>query len=256
MAVKNPYPITESSLYTQDFEDAVANYIEGVVEIERKRYDSTLEPFDLYAQKIRERLSEAWHAFRKSYVTGYSILLAEVSKMFPDDDDALIPYYADPELLSTLQTADGFADFLERGKTIYMLLGYTNEVMQNFYKAAYKLLVEGRIKEGFDAFFYLVTIAPNEREFWLNYGYAALQLGEHMLAIEAYGRAFDLDPNKADAYLAAASVYLRLQDFQHANEVCDLGLTHALTHRGEPWAEELGSMLEEGKRQIAALSGS
>lgn len=255
MALQNPYPVQESELYTQEFEDAVANYIQSVIQEQKKIHDPTLEPFDVVADRIRESLSELWHTFRKNYVNGYTILLEEMAKTLPDEE-SLAPYYADSEKLNSLQTVDGIADLMEQGRTIYMLLGYSSDVMQNFYRAAYKLLEEGKIEKGYYAFFYLVTIAPNVREFWLNYGYAALQMGEDAAAIESYGHAYELDKTKSDSYLAVASVYIKMQHFDKADAACELGIRYAQDHRGEEWAEELGSTLEEAKRQIAALRGS
>lgn len=229
--------------FTPEFEQAIDAYIDTVIQLEKTQYISELEPFHVHEEKIRKRLKSAWSDFRKSYCQGYMTLLEEVAKEKP-----LTGYIADPEKLKNFEMGGE--------KTLAEAFGYTYEVLQDFYKIGYRLIENGDIERAFDVFFFLVQIAPNIREMWLNYGYTALQRGEHVLALEANGRAYLLDPTKPDAYLAAASVYLRQQDFEHALKACDLGISHSQENPHEPWAQELAQQLEEGKRQIALLSGA
>jgi tetratricopeptide (TPR) repeat protein len=108
-------------------------------------------------------------------------------------------------------------------------------------------------KEGFDAYFFIVTIAPQIRDAWLNFGFTALQLGDHLSAIEAYGRARTLDPQKPDSYLATCAAYISQKKYDVALNACDLGIEFATPNENEPWAQELLSVLQEAKSQITIL---
>lgn len=62
------------------FEKSVAEFAGAVVDSLEKGYKSDLEPFELYAQKVRARLQEDVKEFRQRFAKGYHALLDEISK--------------------------------------------------------------------------------------------------------------------------------------------------------------------------------
>lgn len=234
-----------------DFEQAVDKYLDMAVEIEKKEYSADLEPFESYAKKLRSRLSDVLHKFQTNYRNGYKAIIAELQKEHPKED--LAPYQAKPDIGRLIDDPNGFIDFITQGKTLYELLGFSDEAIIRFFEVANSFIENRRFKEARDAFYFLAALAPNYDEFWLNLGYAYSQLGEYSAAIEAYLRAIDIDPKNASSYLTCVATFVRMQDFEQALKVIDMGLDLALSHPHDPWSEELKSQLEESRREIEQL---
>lgn len=236
--------ISDQKINTE-FEEALARYIDAAIHVAQREHTSKLQSFNLYADKIRTNIQNEWRTTRKDYVSGYQILLDEISKKLPKGE-ALAPFIAKTDMLGDL------TEEFKKSKQLATLFGYTDEVLHSFYNAAYDLLAANQFKKAFDAFFFLVTISPNYRSCWLCFGYAALHLEDFMQAIEAYGQAHALDPQKADSYLSTAAAYIKLNEREKAISVCDMGLLYAAEHQNDAWAQELTILLIEAKQQIRA----
>jgi len=209
--------------------------------------DAALDP------QARKRITEAMQRFQQTYNQGYKILINELTKTHPataQNKDPLKPFRANMHNLQMLDSPDSFAKFLQDGKPISELLGFTPEVIDKFYEAAYQILQQKRFKDAKDVFFFLVTIAPQVSECWLGLGYAYGHCEEPEGAIQSYLRAIALSPHKADGYLAFARLCTAIQDFTRAKHVCDIGMNFVQEHQNQPWAQELGNLLQEARKQI------
>lgn len=213
--------------------------------------DAALDPQD------RKRITEAMQRFQQTYNHGYKILMDELAKMHPttaQNKDPLKPFRANMTNLKMLDSPESFAKFMKEGKPISELLGFSPEVIDKFYEVAYQILQQKRFKDAKDVFFFLVTIAPQVSECWLGLGYAYGHCEEPEGAIQSYLRAIALSPHKADGYLAFARLCTAIQDFNRANKVCDIGMNFVHQHQNQPWAQELGNLLQEAKKQITQLA--
>lgn len=195
--------------------------LDSFLEEQRAQYKSDLEPFDVYAAKVRQK----FESFYTTFSRGRSLVKAEEHPI-PD--------------FETL-----FTTYLEKG-TLYQLLGYSVADLEQFYKTAYEYLEQRRFQDGYDAYFFLLAIAPHVPECWLNFGYSCCQLGEPILGIEGFGNAIERDPANPAGYLAACGTYLKLKDKESAALVCDAGLEYAKTNHNE----ELKATLQEARRQV------
>lgn len=231
-------------------ERVIDQYIDYLLAAEQERYTSQLESFESYKQKFRNKASENLHSFVNHFFAGYKILLSELEKT---TDPA--PFLMSQAALESLNSFEKILVFLEQGKPLYEHFGYSNEVLIAFYKAAHKLVEERRFSEGKDAYFFIVTIAPHIREAWLNLGYTLCQLGEPLTGIEAFSRAFELDPTKADSYLATAGAYKKHGNIAKSYDTCDVGIKLAHLHNEAEWAPELEARLQAAKRYLQQVGG-
>lgn len=228
------------------FDRAIDHYIELALAEEKKSYSSKVEPFDAHATKYRQKLSDQLHAFKNHFMRGYSLLLAEIEPT----EESITPYIMDESKFAAIDSFEKITQFYADGNSLYKLLGYSPDQLTRFYKAAHKITEQSRFQDGYDAYFFLVTIAPHLREAWLNYGYNCCQLGDYPSGIEAFANALQLDPTLADSYLATAGAWLKQQNYDYARQACELGIGYAQKHMDTPWAQELSSLLEEAKQQI------
>jgi tetratricopeptide (TPR) repeat protein len=232
------------------FDQAVDEYLDTLISQEKSEYHVNLEPFDVAAAKWRLRLSEGLHAYRDAYVGGYHVLLEKLHQLLPDQKDfnafqineASRPILEDPEALMT---------YLAEGNSLYQLLGFSSTVLANFFLAACQLLQEEQFEEAKQGFFFLALVAPQIGRFWLGLSYCYLKCHEYKAAELACARALDLDPDNPDVYLVYAHLFKVDQNYDKANQVCELGAFHAAEHQGEPWAQKLADAMEEAKQQIA-----
>ena len=217
-----------------ELEQAINEYLDAAIALERESYRSEIEPFENYSKTLRIKLTEGFKNFRKSYAKGFTILMNEIHKTHPE------------KVLTTNDTP-------KDTDALYALLGFRKETVDDCYEAACKIVEEDRFADGQAAFFFLVTLAPTVSAYWLDLGFCHAKLGEYEQAIEAYCHAIELDPESADGYLSCASAYIKMQDFEQAQNTCDVGLKYAQNHLNEPWAKELQELLEEAKIQIEDL---
>src|SRR5438105_2416737 len=130
----------------QSQEEALNEYISAVLEREKQEFTPGVESFTVHANKIRQEISDAAHAFQKAFNSGYQELLNELAQMHPQTD-------SDADPLAIYRIEEG--------------LGFSLDAMQGFYEAAHKLYEQNRFSEARDSFFFLATVAPQVHEFWL-----------------------------------------------------------------------------------------
>lgn len=238
------------------FDQVVEQYADSVAELEKAEFTPGIETVERHVEKVKQRVSDAMHAFYTSYNHGYTVLLNALSEQLgprTPDRDPLAPYRAKTDKIQIFEDPVAFMDFLTTGHAIYELLGFSPEILEQFYKTARRLVEEKRFEDARDGFYFLVTIAPMVGEAWLGLGYSYAQCKETEAAILALTQGVNLMPTKPDSYLTFCRVYIDMQDFEEAKKVCDLGIAHANTHKNEPWAKELVEYLQEAKKQIDIL---
>lgn len=253
-SMHQPSSTAKADVIDPAVEAALNEYIAEVLESEKGEFKPGLEPFTVHANKLRQSISNAVHSFQKSYDDGYRALLKELARKHPQKDptvDPLAPYYVDPQTLNIPSDPLAFMQALDEGKSLQELFGFSVDAMAGFYDAAHSLYENCHFPEARDGFFFLVTMAPRVNEFWLALAHAYISCKEYDSALQASNHVIELAPHLAVGYLTSARAYLEIKKLNDAQAVCDQGLSLALANRGIPWAEELGTMLEEAKRQIA-----
>ena len=235
---------------TVTLDNAIDHYVDIVLEDQKQNYTSQLESFESYESKFREKAKEELYSFKDHFLKGYELLLSELKLEFKDDEAALAPFVIRDDKFAAIDSFEKITQFFGQEKLLYQLLEYTPQMLTQLYKAAYKITEEKRFQDGYDAYFFLISIAPHIREAWLNFGFACSMLGEHLSGVEAFSRALELDPTKADSYLAICGAYMKVDNYDDASRVCDIGIGFAEKHASEPWATDLTSALNQAKYQI------
>ncbi len=198
-------------------------------------------------QDDAKRMNDAMHLFQQSYNNGYHLLIEELKK---NTKDNIKNYQAKNDGLKMLDNPEMLKNFLAEGKSISDVLGFSPDAIDKFYEAAHHLIAQKRYKEAKDAFFFLVTIAPQVSECWLGLGLAYGQCKETEGAIQSFLRAIALSPHKADGYVAFVRLFTIMNDMPRAKKVCDIGMSFVKEHEKQPWAQELGRALKETKQEI------
>lgn len=113
---------------------------------------------------------------------------------------------------------------LAAGKTAQEILGFTDETMAKFYRAAYRLFEHKRHVDAANAFLFLVTLNPYNHDYWLGLGMTAQLCGDYEAAIDAYEMAAVADSDSPVPYFYLAKCLFSIHDRESALQAIDLAL--------------------------------
>jgi len=113
------------------------------------------------------------------------------------------------------------------GKTAQEIMGFSNETMAKFYRAAYRLFEHKRFVDAANAFLFLVTLNPHNHDYWLGLGMSTQLYGDYEAAIDAYEMAAVTDINSPVPYFYLAKCLFAIHDRESALLALDLALEYS-----------------------------
>jgi len=116
---------------------------------------------------------------------------------------------------------------LAAGKTAQQIMGFTDETMAKFYRAAYHLFENRRYADATNAFLFLVTLNPHNHDYWLGLGMATQLYGDFEAAIDAYEMAAITDMESPVPYFYLAKCLFAIHDRESALQALELALEYA-----------------------------
>lgn len=139
---------------------------------------------------------------------------------------------------------------IEEGKTFQEILGYTDQVMNNFYKAAYNYFQKQQYTRASEAFTFLTTLNPTVFNYWLGLGMAEQMCEEYHSALLAYAMAAMVDVTNPIVHYHTASCHRSLLDDASAINSLDLCI---LSAGDKPEYEEICELATLAKERISNL---
>lgn len=116
---------------------------------------------------------------------------------------------------------------LVAGKTGAEILGFSEQLMERLYLAAYQLLKQNRLKEAANAFIFLATLSPLHAEYWMDLGVALQKSQDYEGAIDAFEIAAIYNVEHPLPYLYLAKCLFAIHDRKSAFQALELALTYA-----------------------------
>ena len=116
---------------------------------------------------------------------------------------------------------------LAAGKSPQEILGFSDETMAKFYKAAYQLFEGKRYTDAANAFLFLVTLNTHNHDYWLGLGMSTQLSGDFESAIDAYEMAAITDVESPVPYFYLAKCLFAIHDRESALQAIDLALEYA-----------------------------
>lgn len=116
---------------------------------------------------------------------------------------------------------------LAKGKTPQEILGFKEETMAKFYRAAYRLFEHKRYADAANAFLFLVTLNTHNHDYWLGLGMSAQLSGDYEGAIDAYEMAAVTDVESPVPYFYLAKCLFAIHDRESALQALDLAIEYA-----------------------------
>lgn len=116
---------------------------------------------------------------------------------------------------------------LAEGKTAQEIMGFSDETMAKFYKAAYLLFEHKRYQDAGNAFLFLATLNPHHHEYWLGLGMATQLCQDYEAAIDAYELAALCDIASPIPYFYLAKCLFAIHDRESALQALNLAIETA-----------------------------
>ncbi|MGA8163517.1 MAG: hypothetical protein WB791_00640 [Waddliaceae bacterium] len=159
-------------------------------------------------------------------------------------------FFINKDALEKVNNEEVLMQYLEEGKPLQELFGFSNEATAEFYGAAKRILEQKRFEDAMSAFVFLTTINPYISDFWLGLGMAQQKNQEHEAALSSYRTAFTLEGRSILPYMLAAHCCLEIKDFDRAKEVLECAEDYADEHAEEKECRQLREDLVAAKHYI------
>lgn len=80
---KGKFPVEDVQ---EDYEKCIQELAEIVSEGLKDQHTTSLEPFDIYADRVRSKIHANMDTFKSRFVKGYEVLLEELNKEIPNSE--------------------------------------------------------------------------------------------------------------------------------------------------------------------------
>lgn len=129
-----------------------------------------------------------------------------------------------------LKDKENLHNELAAGKSAQEIIGFTDEAMGEFYKAACSLMDHKRYVDAANAFLFLATLNAYEHDYWLGLGMSTQLYGDFEGAIGAYEMAAICDVNNPVPYFYLAKCLFATHDRENAKEALLMTVEYADDH--------------------------
>jgi len=132
-----------------------------------------------------------------------------------------------PAICKSLEDKEWLHSKLKQGTPPRELLGFSNAVMDEFYRTACVLYDEKQYEEAADAFLFLVTLDSGHYDYWIGLGAATQRCEEYELAIDAYEMAAICEIENPIPYFYLAKCLFAIHDRASALQAIELALEYS-----------------------------
>jgi type III secretion system low calcium response chaperone LcrH/SycD len=156
-------------------------------------------------------------------------------------EDDLSEFKLSKKALQKLKNKKLLKKELAEGKSAQEIMGFSDETMAKFYRAAYQLFEHQKYEDAANAFLFLATLNPYNHEYWLGLGMATQMSHDYESAIDAYEMAAMYHLDNPVPYFYLAKCLFAIHDRESALQALDL----AIEYSGE--ADEFTELRQQAK---------
>lgn len=241
----------QSTVSSEGNDAEIDALVTEIIVQEKDAYTDQIIPFAAKEKQLRQQFSESLHRYKEKYFNGYQVLLdtcAVMRQKMPDAQNNFGSYIIDYKIFEKISPAE-MDQKLQGDALPSEVLGISEDVLQELYRAAMYLVQHNEMTKAQDALYFLVTIAPNYPLFWMALGFCSGECHDYTLAGKACNTSIELDPSNAEAYVIYAQLLVRCRDISGAHAVLDRGLDYAKAHKQQAWAHNFTQILESEKKE-------
>ncbi|MBS4168880.1 SycD/LcrH family type III secretion system chaperone [Parachlamydia sp. AcF125] len=162
--------------------------------------------------------------------------------------DQMDEFHIPKQVLKKLKNVDHLRQEMAAGKSLREIIGYSEETMEKFYGAAYRLFQAKEYGKASDAFLFLTTLDSQVHNYWLGLGMSEQLKKEYEGALVAYGMALMTEVTNPVPHYHSASCYLAVGDNENAKNSLLLAIEYAGNH------EQFAKIKQQAETVLAQLS--
>ncbi len=141
--------------------------------------------------------------------------------------DGLEEFEISKEIKQKLKDNSFLKNELSKEKCLQEILGFSEETMGKFYKAACSIFEKKLYIESSDAFLFLVTLNPCHYDYWLGLGASTQHRNDYEAAIDAYEMAAICQLDCPVPYLHLAKCLFAMHDRTSALQAIELAIEYS-----------------------------
>ncbi len=142
-------------------------------------------------------------------------------------DDDIGEFKISKKIRDKLKNKKLLKEELALGKTAQEIMGFSDETMAKFYRAAYQLFEHRHYVDAGNAFLFLVTLNPYIHDYWLGLGMASQMCGDFEAAVDAYEMAAVYELENPVPYFYLAKCFFAIHDRDNAMQALSLAIEYA-----------------------------
>ena len=204
------------------FNQAVNAFCNSLIAEEKPLYQSQLEPFTIYAEKLRSSITDSLNMYYNSFQKGYRLVLEQIANKKSSEEQE--KYHIPGKQQKAIQTLEDFSENLEHKQVLQSLFEYSGQMMSEVYELGIRLRQEKKLEESASIFIFLVTLNPYICSFWQGLGKVSHELQRFEEALNAYFISINCDPYQIGSYRDAVRCCLDNKNYEEAITVLDHGL--------------------------------
>jgi len=160
-----------------------------------------------------------------NFEKGYNILIREIDKINKigvnsiEYTDSFEKFKINSELMKLLK--HHIALNKSNQEPLYLICGYSEEIILEFYERAVTLCEEARYEDCINAFIFLTTLHPTIPSFWSGLGLAYEKNLDSTKAMESFEKAINADLSNFSAFYGLIRICESINNLSRAKELLE-----------------------------------
>ncbi len=228
--MRQPQGAKEQTTLPQETQKQVKPFVDYLVNLEKKYYDSTLKPFPVHEGEMR---SKAEHYFVERYnllILGQKVLQEQFKKQEIGHEkfspDSSFVKWEEKSLFGNDEL------LIDKKTPLQEQIGLSWDFMDRAYAVARSLYAERKYEESLAAFHFLRFLNPAVFEYWFGEACLLQELGKLEQAASIYNLSLTMQPNNPLVYFQIANCYSGLGDKESSLQALDFCIDYAKSDAG------------------------
>lgn len=235
----------------KNYDEAVEQFVNQLIEQERSSYRTDLKDFDTHAREIKDQSAKKLMNVKESFIRGYEYVLENGPKYLsiPKEKFELEPFRKENKTVTEKQ----LALLLKSGKPLQEMCGYTSDMMTGIYQMGLDLYRSKDFNLCTDIYTFMISLNPYICWFWQMLGKCFHMQERYLEALYAFEVAINCNIYNFEGYLDAVRCCVQAKEFNEAQRIIDYGINAINTSDHPQQFEELRTNLEKLNKQINDL---
>lgn len=224
-----------------EIENQVEEYIKSISFDEEDPSKNLLMAPEVRRAKMKmELIQEAKCSKLSSYVESAIAILRSEGKNYLDEEKYMLMNKTFENAYIILNKIDLTPPFIDNFQT---LLEFSDDTIESIFNIAVIKHRELKYEDSLSLFILLLTLIPENSDYWYRAGMVAYECKKYELALDFYSVVSSLDPLFIAPWIFSSECYLKLNSQVQAKSACEEAIKiSAVSEIDDPWKEALSRL--------------